>query len=1377
MFIEGPLKSGKTSFLADKFIELIQKGSLTSEILVITLNSYKKRVFSEEIRERLQEIKITGMGELPIYTFNGVVYNSIKSQWPVVEGFIPERTGESEIIPNLCGLEISELLIKKAIKEINKKEALEESLRDYQSHKSLKHQILRRHTLISNNNLDKSEIINRAEILDEQMGKQAQEVLEEFKKSSTSFRTFDYLKQITTFLYLLEKDKINFNKIKYLLIDDFDEMTYSSHFFIKKLLMNKHIEEFYIAADPLGSSRRGYLCANYSGYDELKALISSEIINLQCEKSCYEDANKLFQAVINNEPANLSNISLLENSIRHVEMLEQVFARIKVLISNEKISPDNIAIVIPSLDGTLKHIMKEFFENEKINYQFLTGSKKIFDDPLVFGTLIILQLINEEWHFKPKSFEIRTLLTGMLGIPTLFCEEILEKYEETGILESCCHSETQSKNLFNDEDTQLDRSFPLLRMTKLIQLINNLKKEKPCLSKQVEQIFSALILPDFDENKELEDFNNMVKSLLEFEKLSQKMRKINKIKFSEKDWIILMKDTIVSDNPSSAPELKENSVKIATPQKLIDLEIESKIQIWLDISDNSWTKDDIGPLYNAWVFHKNWQGDKYTPEIHKKLTHEKTAHVLRKLVLLSNDKIYCYASQLNPSGAENNGGIENFLSNKNEHVEIKFNFTPRKDQAPVLDYNGGTMAISAVPGAGKTKILEALILKMIQKGGDCRPEDILVLTYMDSAARNIRERIKNSCPELVKFPHISTIHGLALSIIKQDGNHTKLGLDSDFDVCDDSIKFKILNEENDYAGAISQAKFLEIKPKDIEKFLEYKNSDLYKELFDFFPIYTHYQTSLKNRNMVDFDDLLIESVKLLKNNSDIREQYQHKFKYIIEDEAQDSTSVQQELLEILSAKHGNLIRCGDPNQAITSSFSSSNSQNFIDFTEKTKNKIVMDHSQRCAEEIFELANTLIDFAENDKNLKDAFSNQKIKAVAGKNPETKECLNFNIYETPEDEKAKVAQEIEKLRKSGFKFNIGILLRMNISVIKWAEFLESVNIPYICYSEAVAQKKVFRFIKAFLDVLNNPWRNDFIRNLYKELTKAGIIEYQFDSAHFLEKIGSPFICFDNDTLLEFPGSQIRHCELSNAKRSNPKELEWIAASAVSPPPRNDSEKSNLTKFQDEIFKWLDKAILPPEEIISELGSHYFESVIDRSNARIISLLVNRFRRQETDNEKNKIVNLPEVLVYLDNLGRKNRLSGVKFFNEVEKDDDKYEFVQIMTVHKAKGLEFDAVFMPEMQENSYNYSVTPEKIKLKYSDNLINQIKQIKKLHKSVDKIKLEKIHEHLRLIYVGMTRAKHYLYMSGNGKKDWSKTKDYEPSIILKRFISLYERALQ
>ncbi|MCK5177662.1 MAG: ATP-dependent helicase, partial [Candidatus Aenigmarchaeota archaeon] len=474
----------------------------------------------------------------------------------------------------------------------------------------------------------------------------------------------------------------------------------------------------------------------------------------------------------------------------------------------------------------------------------------------------------------------------------------------------------------------------------------------------------------------------MLESLEAFQNLAGKLKGASNI---DREWLILTKDTVVSDNPPSAPDIKIGCVKIATPQKIIDLELVSKIQLWLDVSNTAWFKEDTGPLYNSWVFHKKWGNQEYTPEIHKKLGAEKTACVLKKLVLCAQERILCFASQLDQSGAENNGLLAGYLIGKETKPEIKYEFTPRDDQAPVLDYKGGEMAVSAVPGAGKTKILEALIIKFILEG--VNPEKILVLTYMDSAARNIRDRIKDSCVNLSKFPCISTIHGLGLSIIREGDNNARINLTSDFQICDDSVRYRIISEIynkynqninlsiNDYGSAFSTAKLLKVNVNEAGNFLSRKNAEIYKELSEFFPVYQEYQAVLKSKNMIDFDDILIYSVKLLEDYPEIRDYYRKKFDYIIEDEAQDSSSVQQELLSLISS--GNLIRCGDPNQAITSSFSTSDIDNFKCFIKKT-NTVEMTSSQRCAKEIYEFANNLIEQTEKQPFFKGAFKNLHIR---------------------------------------------------------------------------------------------------------------------------------------------------------------------------------------------------------------------------------------------------------------------------------------------------------------------------------------------------------------------------------------------------------------
>ena len=128
-------------------------------------------------------------------------------------------------------------------------------------------------------------------------------------------------------------------------------------------------------------------------------------------------------------------------------------------------------------------------------------------------------------------------------------------------------------------------------------------------------------------------------------------------------------------------------------------------------------------------------------------------------------------------------------------------------------------------------------------------------------------------------------------------------------------------------------------------------------------IFAIYDKEMKENNFLDYDDLLIFALKLLKNNIDTLKYYQNLAKIIIEDEAQDSSPIQQELINLLAGKWGNIIRCGDVNQAITATFSNSDVKGFKNFIRENYN-VQMNKSQRCAIKIMDLANKIIDNASN-----------------------------------------------------------------------------------------------------------------------------------------------------------------------------------------------------------------------------------------------------------------------------------------------------------------------------------------------------------------------------------------------------------------------------
>ena len=289
---------------------------------------------------------------------------------------------------------------------------------------------------------------------------------------------------------------------------------------------------------------------------------------------------------------------------------------------------------------------------------------------------------------------------------------------------------------------------------------------------------------------------------------------------------------------------------------------------------------------------------------------------------------------------------------------------------------------------------------------------------MESAARNFRDRIKNIRQNSSQLPNISTIHGLALRILKENGNYERLGLSSDFEICDDTQRSRIVRE------LATKLKFKKTETDEFDRGVSvFKigggdfNSAIAttdKKIIKFKTFFEEYQTILKENNLIDYDDMLISSVKLLEDNQDIRTYYQNICQYIIEDEAQDSSSIQQKLINLLSAKYGNLIRCGDINQAITTTFSNADVEGFRKFI-KESNNVSMNCSQRCTKDVWTLANNLVKWAEIQPETKNAFFEIFMQPVEGRNPVSENALHSNLFEKPIEERNYILKEIKHALK--------------------------------------------------------------------------------------------------------------------------------------------------------------------------------------------------------------------------------------------------------------------------------------------------------------------------------------------------------------------------
>ena len=1233
MLIQGSVNSLKTDILVERYINLINNGADISEVLVLTLNSYKKAQFIQNIQKKYSDIDLA---KLKVYTLYGLCYNAFLDNWEYISNLI--KTDKRSKKPNLCGLEVSQYIFKQCIKEGN--------FSDYISKVNLLHQLFRRYSLIVYNNFSEKEVKERSLILKESFYSDAQKAIEDYKLKTFEYMSFDYLRQLSV-LPLIYKNTDYFKNIKYIFVDDADEMPYIFWQFLDSLMPN--LDDYYISFDKNGSSRQGFLCAYKSGISDFIAKYNPKIQVLQ-DKSVFADLSlNLFEKIKTNKKLENSSLKCI-SSIKRLDMFDEVHKYLNSLILSG-VSPSQIAVITPVFDDIL---IQNFLENKfNIKFQFLSGSKKLSDDIDIKYIITVLKLVN---NLTLNEYELKNLLINLFQIPFKKCFPILINFEKNKKL---CD--------FDFDNEAYDYSYK-----KLLSIVISLSKQNITVSEQIKIICSNLEI-------KINDF--LIKEAQSFEIAFNNLT--NNI---VKDFIIQIENSIISENSSEVFKIKPDEVILSTPQKIIDYSIKTKYQLWLDVSHNEWMKDDSGTLYNAWVFNRDYNKNTFTLEDNVRLEREKTASIVRKLMLCAQENVCLYSSVYDNNGNENFSALTDFIEFK-EDKDVQFKIVPREDQKNVLEYRHGKMGITAVPGAGKTTILLALVSKLIQDG--VKSENIFVLTYMESAAKNFKERIKSVLKEDVNLPNISTIHGLALRIIKENSNFTKVGLDENFQIIDDAQKEKFIKEifyklkidddnYDNYLRCLSAVKLS----------CNYNINSPHKDIKEFLNFYNEYNILLKKNNLIDYDDMLYFAVKILEENKEILKYYQNICRYIIEDEAQDSTKIQQKLLDLLSAEHKNLVRCGDINQAITSSFTNSDTDGFKLFLNKNK-KVEMNSSQRSSKPIYTLANSLV----KNKDFSSAFYDIEIKGTPN-NPKNIEKPQFLQFENEKEERYFLLNKIKEIFSDNSESSVAILLRLNSQVNDLNEFFISNGIKTSVRTDCLCQKNIFKIIFALLNIIQSPLNNKYIIELAKNYGLSGICDISEKEIEYIKNLNEPFINLNPD-------------EINN---------------------------QGLCQLYWDIDYILNQSACEIKNLVLKIGLYYSKNDIDKANTYIISELINRLE---------KTYKLSEIINQLEYLSIKP-LSSYKLFEDELNQD--YSAIQIMTVHKSKGDEFDYVFIPQMNED--NFPTKIENVKLKTGVHFYQTIKNLCENSgvKSPEMLKKEQLDESLRLIYVAITRAKKQLFIT-------------------------------
>lgn len=727
------------------------------------------------------------------------------------------------------------------------------------------------------------------------------------------------------------------------------------------------------------------------------------------------------------------------------------------------------------------------------------------------------------------------------------------------------------------------------------------------------------------------------------------------------------------------------------------------------------------------------------------------------------------------------------------------NFTLRPSQTDILRYRGGKMGISAVPGAGKTFTLSALAAQIITAGNLQPDQDVLIVTLVNSAVDNFAARIGRMIEQRGLIPHLGyrvrTLHGLAHDIVRE--KPALAGLEERFQILDErESEFVIREAANAWLAAhsyeladyldpalddskrdgvlrqqlpelmftlarnfIRSAKDRRLTPETLRQKLDSAPTLPLAEMG--WAIYADYQRALAYRGAVDFDDLIRLAYQILDVDADYLARLQYRFPYILEDEAQDSSRIQEEILRKL-AGHGNpansagrgWVRVGDPNQAIFETFTTADPRLLKDFIAREADyKMELPVSGRSQPFIIDLANQLIRWvnqAHPADSCRDALTTPYIQPTApgdpqpNPEPDPKGIRIIRKKHTPDEEIEAVVKSIQKWLPEHSDWTVAVLVPRNARGVEVVNALKKRDIP---------------FVEMINSTLNTRNTAGAIANVIGYLADPASprklsIAYQVWRRAWREEEGQKGLYAQVTELLRKVGKLEDY--LFPAENDDIRELF---------PSLDDSESGQalaeeLLAFREVIRRWQGTTLLPIDQMILTLSQELFTEPADLALAHKLALVLRQSANQHPD------WRLPELTAELGVIAKNERRFIGFSSDDSGFDPERYRGrVVVTTMHKAKGLEWDRVYL--MSVNNYDFpSLQPydryisEKWFIRSGLNLeAEALGQLKALEAASEydwyeegtetmRARLDYVRERLRLLYVGITRAKRDLILTWN-----------------------------
>ncbi len=604
-------------------------------------------------------------------------------------------------------------------------------------------------------------------------------------------------------------------------------------------------------------------------------------------------------------------------------------------------------------------------------------------------------------------------------------------------------------------------------------------------------------------------------------------------------------------------------------------------------------------------------------------------------------------------------------------------------QKEAVEYVDGPLLILAGAGSGKTRVLTYKIAYLLQQGV-VKPWEILAITFTNKAAKEMKERVMALVDgEEASSLWLGTFHSVCVRILRREIE--LLGYSKEFNIFDEIDKDKVIKEvmkklnidEKQYPvasikGEIGRAKDSMKSP---DQYIKEVAGDFRREKIG--EIYKEYQNTLKKNNSIDFDDILLLTVEIFLKNSERLSYYQNKFKYILVDEYQDTNKIQFLLINLLSSSHGNICVVGDESQSIYG-FRGADISNILNFEKEYPNSkiIKLEENYRSSKTILNAANEVIKHNKSkiDKNL-------WTQNIDGDKIEYK-TLN-NEYEEIEYIVDKIDEICKKEHRTYSDF--ALLFRTNAQARVLEEVFMRSGTPYkLIGGLKFYSRKEIKDLTSYLKLIQNPNDDVALKRIINE-PRRGIGDTAVDR---LSQIADD----ENVSIFEVI--------------SNSDNLAGMRSSG------------NVIMFRDMI-----KGLMEKKNTLSI--SELMKTILIDSG---YEAMLNEDKTKESEIRFENLLEFIGVAMEFEKENADNTLAdfleSIALVSDVDNLEEGTEAVTLMTMHSAKGLEYNIVFLVGMEEGLF-----PSKRSMDEDD----------------------EVEEERRLCYVGITRAKEKLYITNTSKR--------------------------